>query len=55
MRRFALVIASFVALSLWAPVQAQRAATAPAASASPWRPAILSDNGMVASGHALAS
>ncbi len=47
MRRLALLTASFLLLSLAGSPRAQQTAT--------WRPAILSDNGMVASGHALAS
>jgi gamma-glutamyltranspeptidase/glutathione hydrolase len=55
MRRYVLLVASVLSLSLSVSTHAQRAATAPSSTATPWRPAILSDNGMVASGHALAS
>jgi gamma-glutamyltranspeptidase/glutathione hydrolase len=56
MRRSLLLVASALCLSLSASAHAQRAATAPSSTATtPWRPAILADNGMVASGHALAS
>jgi len=50
MHRTAFVIASFVVLSLTASPRAQNAQ-----QTATWRPVILSDNGMVASGHALAS
>ena len=47
MRRSVLLLASTLLLTIAAAPEAQQRAT--------WRPAILSDNGMVASGHALAS
>ncbi len=46
MRRWVFLTASFLLLSVTA---------APRGQTSTWRPAVLSDNGMVASGHALAS
>jgi gamma-glutamyltranspeptidase/glutathione hydrolase len=56
MRRYVLLVVTILSVSLSVPTQAQRAATAPSSTTTtPWRPAILSDNGMVASGHALAS
>ena len=45
MRRYALLTASLVALLSVSPI----------AQTSTWRPVVLSDNGMIASGHALAS
>src|SRR5918999_3065923 len=45
MRRYALLTASLVSLLTVSPI----------AQTSTWRPLVLSDNGMVASGHALAS
>src|SRR5688500_8810920 len=47
MRRLLLLTSSFLLLTLTAAPRAQPSAT--------WRPVVLSDNGMVASGHALAS
>jgi gamma-glutamyltranspeptidase/glutathione hydrolase len=47
MRRPALLVASVLLLTLSAAPRAQQNAT--------WRPVVLSDNGMIASGHALAS
>jgi gamma-glutamyltranspeptidase / glutathione hydrolase len=47
MRRPALLVVSVLLLALSASPQAQQNAT--------WRPVVLSDNGMIASGHALAS
>jgi gamma-glutamyltranspeptidase/glutathione hydrolase len=47
MRRPALLVASALVLALSAAPRAQQNAT--------WRPVVLSDNGMIASGHALAS
>src|SRR5687767_15978374 len=45
MRRYTLLTASLVALLSVSPI----------AQTSTWRPVVLSDNGMIASGHALAS
>ena len=56
MCRYVLLVASVLSLSVSGSTHAQRAATAPpTTTATPWRPVVLSDNGMVASGHALAS
>jgi hypothetical protein len=44
MRRYALLTVSLVSLL----------SVAPLAQTSTWRPVVLSDNGMIASGHALA-
>jgi gamma-glutamyltranspeptidase/glutathione hydrolase len=56
MRRSLLLVGSLVCISLSASSHAQQAATTAASStATPWRPAVVSDNAMVASGHALAS
>ena len=46
MRRFSLIVASLMLVALTG---------SPRAQTSTWRPAVLSDNGMIASGHALAS
>jgi gamma-glutamyltranspeptidase/glutathione hydrolase len=53
MRRMTAVVVSLVVLALSSPRAQQSAAVG--ANAPTWRPPILSDNGMVASGHALAS
>lgn len=54
MQRSALVIASVLLLSFSHSPDAQQSAADGVQSAT-WRPVVLSDNGMVASGHALAS
>ncbi len=54
MRRSALIMASALLLSVSASPRAQQSA-ADGIRPATWRPVLLSDNGMVASGHALAS
>src|SRR5688572_23604223 len=56
MRRLFAFALAVIALTSGGPVPAQQAATPLSGlQAGTWRPAVLSDNGMVASGHPLAS
>ena len=55
MKRAVLFLASLLLFGVNGSPVAQQAATPPPVQGTTWRPVVISDNGMVASGHALAS